>query len=289
MKEPYIVRKRENEELQRCLDSNRSELIIIYGRRRVGKTFLVESFFKGEYDFKFVGGRNLPTRTQLTNFAKVLNKYQGGKAKSFANWFDAFFALEEYLETLPDDRKKVLFFDEMPWIDSLRSDFVNALEYFWNSWAISQRNIMLVATGSATSWMIDKLVGNKGGLHGRITSHIHVSPFTLHEVEEYVNGIGAEWDRYQILQSYMLLGGVPFYYSMIDPKESLAQNIDRLFFRKDGALRLEFDELYHALFSNANLYIEVVKLLCDHKSGMTHKEIAKIPEFGRREAYSRFG
>lgn len=275
MKEPFIARERENEELQRCMDSNRSELVIVYGRRRVGKTFLVESFFNNAYDFKFVGARNLPTRTQLSNFAKELAKYQRTKTKTFSNWFDAFFALEQYLETLPDNRKKVLFFDEMPWIDSTRSDLVSAFEYFWNSWAISQRNIMLVATGSATSWMVDKLVANKGGLHGRITSHIHVSPFTLHEVEEYIQGIGADWDRYQILQSYMLLGGVPFYYSMIEPKESLAQNIDRLFFRKDGALRLEFDELYHALFTNASLYISVVRLLCEHKSGLTHKEMAK--------------
>lgn len=275
MKEPVITRKQESEKLQRCLSSNRSELVIVYGRRRVGKTFLVESFFKNTYDFKFVGARNLSTRIQLGNFAKELSKRQGGAPQSFKNWFDAFFALEQYLEALPNDKKKVLFFDEMPWIDSLRSDFVSAFEYFWNSWAVSQRNIMLVATGSATSWMVDKLVENKGGLHGRITSHIHVSPFTLHEVEEYLQGIGADWDRYQTLQSYMLLGGVPFYYSMIDPQESLAQNVDRLFFREDGALRLEFDELYHALFSNADLYINIVKLLCSHKSGLTHKEISK--------------
>lgn len=276
MREPFIARERENEELRRCLESNRSELVIVYGRRRVGKTFLVESFFSGEYDFKFVGARNLPARTQLANFANELSKYSGKTVRSFANWFDAFFALGQYLETLPADKKRVLFFDEMPWIDSLRSDFVGAFEYFWNSWAVSQRNVMLVATGSATSWMVDKLIANKGGLHGRITSHIHVSPFTLHEVEEYLHGIGADWDRYQILQSYMLLGGVPFYYSMIEPKESLAQNIDRLFFRKDGTLRLEFDELYHALFSNAALYIDVAKLLCEHKSGLTHKQISKM-------------
>lgn len=275
MTEPFVGREHECSELQRCLDSNRSELVIVYGRRRVGKTYLIERFFDDRYAFKFVGARNLPTRTQLTNFARTLKKYGARNIKSFANWFDAFYALEEYLETLPNDKKKVVFFDEMPWIDRQRSDFVSALEYFWNSWAVSQRNILFVATGSATSWMKDKLVANKGGLHGRITAHIHVAPFTLGEVEKYLTDIGANWDRLQILQSYMLLGGVPFYYSLLEPDKSLAQNADRLFFRKDGALRLEFDELYNALFTNADLYIAVVKLLCTHKFGLTYKEISK--------------
>ena len=279
MSEPFIARERECAELQRCLDSGRSELVIVYGRRRVGKTFLIERFFNDKYDFKFVGARNLSTRAQLANFARSLKKYGAQDVKPFANWADAFYALENYLETLPTDKKKVVFFDEMPWVDSFRSDFVSSLEYFWNSWAVSQRNILFVATGSATSWMMDKLVANKGGLHGRITSRIHVTPFTLHEVEEYMRGIGSNWDRMQILQSYMLLGGVPFYYSLIRSSDSLAQNIDRLFFLEDGALRLEFDELYHALFSNADLYIEVVKLLCEHKSGLTFSEISKAIHF----------
>ena len=275
MTEPFIARERECTELQRCLDSGRSELAIVYGRRRVGKTFLIERFFNGKFDFKFAGARNLSTRSQLTNFSRTLKKHGARDVRSLANWFDAFYALENYLEALPNDRKKVVFFDEMPWIDSFRSDFVSALEYFWNSWAVAQRNILFVATGSATSWMMDKLVANKGGLHGRITSRIHVSPFTLHEVEKYMRDVGSNWDRMQILQSYMMLGGIPFYYSLIEPSDSLAQNTDRLFFPEDGVLRLEFDELYNALFSNADLYIEVVRLLCEHKSGLTYKEISK--------------
>lgn len=279
MTEQFIGRERECAELQRCLDSGRSELAIVYGRRRVGKTYLIDRFFNDTYDFKFVGTRNSPTRTQLANFARSLKKYGAHEVGTLSNWSEAFFALETFMETLPKGRKKVIFFDEMPWIDSFRSDFVSALEYFWNSWAVSQRDILFVATGSATSWMVDKLVANKGGLHGRITSRIHVMPFTLHEVEKYMAGLGASWDRMQILQSYMLLGGVPFYYSLIEPNDSLAQNIDRLFFSEDGVLRLEFDELYHALFSNADLYIEVVKLLCEHKSGLTYQGISKAIKF----------
>lgn len=158
-------------------------------------------------------------------------------------WFEAFDALEEYLETLPRDRKKVVFIDEMPWIDRIHSNFVLAFEGFWNGWAMSRGDIMLIATGSATSWMRDKLIENKGGLHSRITSQLHIAPFTLGETERYLENMGITWDRYQILQSYMALGGVPFYYSILDPELSLSQNIDRLFFKPDGKLKDEFNEL----------------------------------------------
>lgn len=168
-----------------------------------------------------------------------------------------------------------MFIDEMPWMDSGRSNFVVALENFWNGWAMSRENVMMIATGSATSWMRDKLVGNKGGLHARVTCQLHLVPFTLRETEKYLENRGMFWDRYQILQSYMLLGGVPYYYSILAPEKSLMQNIDLLCFRPDGKLRIEFDELYNALFSNADYYIDTVKVLSAHKSGLTFQEIAK--------------
>ena len=275
MNEPFVARERECAELQRCLESHRSEFVVVYGRRRVGKTYLIENFFKDRYAFKFVGTRGAKTRVQLANFAQVLSQNSGEERRQLRDWADAFYALQRYLEHLPADGKKVVFFDEMPWIDTQRSDFVRSLEYFWNSWAVSQRDILFIATGSATSWMTEKLVANKGGLHGRITRRLHVAPFTLGEVENYLRQLDCKWDRLQILQSYMLLGGVPFYYSLIEPQDSLAQNIDNLFFHEDGALRTEFNELYHALFKNADLYLAVAKLLCNHKEGLTHKEIAK--------------
>jgi len=123
--------------------------------------------------------------------------------------------------------------------------------------------------------MRDKLVGNKGGLHARVTCQLHLAPFTLRETEKYLENRGMFWDRYQILQSYMLLGGVPYYYSILAPEKSLMQNIDLLCFRPDGKLRIEFDELYNALFSNADYYIDTVKVLSAHKSGLTFQEIAK--------------
>ena len=147
-----IGRQREMAELKRCLDSNRSELVIVYGRRRVGKTFLVDQFFHGSFDFTYVGGHKLSQRIQLRNFAKALKQATGGrKAIAFADWFDAFDALEEYLSSLPKGRKKVVFVDEMPWIDSLRSNFTEAFENFWNGWAARRSDIVFIASGSATS------------------------------------------------------------------------------------------------------------------------------------------
>ena len=269
-----IARDAECRQLQRCMESNRSEFIIVCGRRRIGKTFLIDQYFKGQFDFSFVGGHNIPTKVQLRNFAKALRQYSGVRTE-IADWYDAFDALEDYLDSLPQDRKKVIFIDEMPWIDTLKSDFVSALENFWNGWANRRYDVVFVASGSATSWMADKLIENQGGLHNRITARLYLSPFNLKETEEYLHGIGFHEDRLQILQCYMLTGGVPFYLSLIDPKQSIAQNIDNLCFHPKGALRKEYYELYNALFKNVEAYISIVRLLNEHKQGMTKTEIAK--------------
>ena len=275
MKKGIVIgREREMAELQRSLESDRSEFVIVYGRRRVGKTYLVDNFFNYEYDFSFVGGHRLTKQKQLRNFAKAMKKYAHlVRQPKYVSWDDAFDALEEFIESLPDDKRKTIFIDEMPWIDTPQSEFVDALETFWNGWAARRRDILFVASGSSTSWMMDKLVENQGGLHGRITNNIYVRPFTLHETEQYMQSLGAAWDRYQLLQTYMIIGGIPFYYSLLNVKESLVQNVDRLFFRKNGELRTEFDELYSALFTNTDKYTTVVKLLNDKREGMTREEI----------------
>lgn len=274
-----IGRRGEKDLLEKCMRSDRSELVAIYGRRRVGKTFLVEEFFQREFDFWYVGLRKVSTKVQLRQFARKLSQYAGGTPKKFADWFEAFNALEDYLASLPKNKRKTIFIDEMPWIDRNRSTFVKALEGFWNGWAMGRRDIVLIATGSATSWMREKLIGNKGGLHARVTTHIHLAPFTLKETEDYLKSRNIPWDRYTILQTYMILGGVPYYYRMLNPEKSLAQNIDALFFSEDGELRIEFDELYSALFSNADRYIQVVETLATHKEGLTHTEISRVVGF----------
>lgn len=269
-------REKEMEALKRCMESDRSEFVIVYGRRRVGKTFLVDSYFGGNYDFTYVGGHRLSKPKQLRGFAKALKKAAGMKMQpKFADWTDAFDALEAYLEGLPEERKKVVFIDELPWIDTPQSEFVEALEQFWNGWGARRQDVVFVASGSASSWMMDKLVENPGGLHARVTCNIYVRPFTLGETREYLHCRGMKWDNYQVLQTYMVMGGVPFYLSLLDPKESLVNNIDRLFFRRNSQLKTEFDELYSAVFSNADKYIEIVRLLFANKQGLTFDEVSK--------------
>ena len=273
--EKRVGREWECEELSRAMNSSRSEFIVLYGRRRIGKTFLVRSFFEDRFDFHYVGAHKMKTAIQLRNFRKELIRMNGDTSlPEFTNWMEAFEHLENYLEQLEAGRRKVLFFDEMPWIDAKQSDFVTALEYFWNSWVSMRDDIVLVACGSATSWMADKLIDNPGGLHNRITRQLYLRPFTLHECQEYLESRNFDWDRLQIIQCYMILGGVPFYLSLLEPQFSLPQNIDRLFFRREGALRFEFDELYNALFSNADKYIAVVRSLVGRKDGMTRGEIS---------------
>ncbi|MBQ6156662.1 MAG: AAA family ATPase [Bacteroidales bacterium] len=276
IKEKIIAREAEMAELKRCYESDRSEFVIVYGRRRVGKTFLVDTFFDKKYDFTYVGGHKLSKAKQLRGFAKALKKVAGMKHQpKFDSWEDAFDALEEYIESLPQDKRKVIFIDEMPWIDTPQSEFMEAFETFWNGWGARRTDIILIASGSASSWMMDKLVDNPGGLHGRITSNLYIRPFTLKETEEYLRNRGIRWSHYQILQLYMIMGGVPFYLSLLDSKQPLIGNIDRLFFRKNAELRTEFDELYNAVFNKAGKYLEIVSLLNGNHDGLTFTEIQR--------------
>ena len=264
--EKLVGRQKETERLRLCEESDRAEFVIISGRRRVGKTFLINRLYEKKFAFAYTGGHNLSLDEQLMMFAERLRKYTNTPVKiKLKNWFDAFMQLENYLESRKTTKKKILFFDEMPWIDTRNSNFVKALEYFWNSWAAQRDDIMLIATGSATSWMNDKLIANQGGLHGRITCQIFLEPFTLRESEEFLDSRNFNWDRYTILQAYMLTGGIPFYLNMLQNKYSLSQNIDELCFTKNGLLKIEFNELYNTLFSNADKYIMIVKSLSDKK------------------------
>ena len=254
--------------------SSRSEFVVLYGRRRIGKTFLVRHYFQDSYDFRYVGAHRMKVSLQLNAFRKALVSYSGNASVPvLSNWMEAFEQLEHYLDGLDKTRKKVLFFDEMPWIDTKHSDFVMALEYFWNSWVAMRDDIVLIACGSATSWMADKLLENQGGLHNRITRRIYLAPFSLHECQQYLESRGFDWDIRQIIQCYMILGGVPYYWSLLEPLFSLSQNIDRMCFHREGILRDEFDELYNALFSNADYYVSVVRALAARHNGMTRDEI----------------
>lgn len=283
-----IGRKKEISEFGRCYASERAEFVIVTGRRRIGKTFLVNSLYAHQFAFSYTGGHNLTTSQQLHKFTLALRQY-GLSIDTATDWFGAFEALQQHLQSIPEEegKRKIIFIDEMPWIDHAKSDFVQALEYFWNSWGAHQPDLMLIASGSATSWMNDKLVDNKGGLHARITKHIVLQPFTLKETEEYLTSSGACWDRLQIAQAYMVLGGVPFYLSLLDASQSFAQNVDELFFSRNAALKIEFGELYHALFSNAQVYVQIVEALARKRKGLTRAEIAETTKI-KSSSLSRY-
>ena len=269
-----IARSNEIEVLNRKYNSGKSEFVIVYGRRRIGKTFLINNVFDDRFTFTYVGARKQNPKKQLQRFAEQLKQYSGSAyAPVLANWDEAFTALRTLIEARPKEERKVIFIDEMPWVDTPRSSFVAALEYFWNAWAAQRNDILFVACGSATSWMVKNLVKNRGGLHNRITEQIYLRPFQLGECEEYLHENGCVWDRYTILQCYMAMGGVPYYMSLLNPAQSLAQNIDRLFFAKNAPMREEFEELFNALFSHAEAYIAVMKALSGNKEGLLRSEI----------------
>ena len=269
-----IARKKEIRELERLYQSSSPEFVVVYGRRRIGKTFLINQCFDGRFAFTYVGSRRESSKIQLRRFARQLKEYGGmKKTPSLSNWDDAFDELRKLLANIPGGSKKVVFFDEMPWIDTPRGGFVSALEYFWNSWASKREDIMFIACGSATSWMVSKLVKNTGGLYNRITAHVYLRPFTLSECEEFLDSKGCNWDRYTILQCFMVFGGVPYYLSLIDERESLVQNVDRLCFNRNGALRNEFDQLFNALFDKADKYTEVAVALSERREGLVRNEI----------------
>lgn len=274
-----IGRERECEELKWAMDSHRSELVVLYGRRRVGKTFLVRRFFSDTYCFHYVGAHNQKKAMQLQNFRESLMRYSSqNDIPALQNWHDAFLQLEKYLESC-NEKRKVVFFDEMPWMDTQGSDFVAELEYFWANWVQNRDDIVFIACGSATSWMKEKIEDNQGGLHNRITHRIYLRPFYLSETKAYLEDHGFEWDDYQILQCYMLFGGVPYYLSLLRPYLSLPENVDALIFRRGGDLSNEFKELYNALFRSADRYIAIVKLLSTKRQGFLRGELEKATGF----------
>jgi uncharacterized protein len=279
-----IGRQEEQRILQKALDSPEAEMVAVIGRRRVGKTFLVRSFFKEKIVFEMTGVRGISLEKQLENFSGRLKEASGSTLpiKQPADWFEAFRLLEDYLQPFLGDEKKVLFLDELPWMAGEKSDFVPALGYFWNSWA-SRKNLVVVICGSAASWMIENVINDTGGLYNRVTRRIFLEPFTLTETEAYLKNKNIQFTRYHIVQLYMAIGGIPHYLKEIEGDKSAVQNINAICFSPNGLLRDEVSSLYPALFPNATNHIAVIRALASKHSGMTRQQIAetsKVPNGG---------
>ena len=267
-----IGRKEEQQILRSAVRSESSEFVAVYGRRRVGKTFLIRETFGYKFTFQHTGLAKGNTKEQLFSFAISLRDAGYDDCPIPKSWLEAFSLLSTYLKNSTDE-KKIIFLDELPWMDTARSNFISAFEHFWNGWASARKDIVLIICGSATSWIINKVINDHGGLHNRVTKQIALQPFTLKECEMFAQSKGFEMSRYQLAECYMVLGGIPYYWSLLEKGLSLSQNIDKIIFAKNGKLSTEFNQLYASLFKSPEQYIDVVTVLGKKKAGMTREEI----------------
>ena len=271
-----IGRIAETEILEKAKTSNRAEFIAIYGRRRVGKTYLIKQFFQENFTFYLTGMANANTALQIGNFVSAYRQYADLEADNVPrNWFEAFVLLRKLIEAKGSELC-VVFLDEMPWLDTPRSNFAMALEHFWNSYGSSKNNLKLITCGSAASWMIHKLINNHGGLHNRVTKRLDIQPFTLKETEQFLRAKNINFERYQITELYLILGGIPFYLEEIETGLSVAQNVDKLCFSPTGLIRNEYQNLFKSLFKDAENHEAVINALATKSKGLLRDEIIKL-------------
>ena len=272
-----IGRKNELEILDRVYGSKKSEFLILYGRRRVGKTYLIDQRFGEHFTFRMTALGNATLEQQLvnfhTNFVATTTELIAGDVPP--NWFQAFQLIIK-LASESKQARKVIFFDELPWFDTQGSDFMQALEHFWNSWASRRTDVLLIGCGSAATWMINELINNRGGLHNRITERIALQPFTLVETEQFLKAKGAVYTRYQLLELYMTMGGIPYYLENVLVNRSVAQNIDRMFFTSGGVLNVEYDNLFRSLFDKYDRHVAIIETLIQKSKGLVRKEMLSL-------------
>ncbi len=273
---PLVGREAEREILQAAFDSDRSEFVSVYGRRRVGKTFLIRNFFKDKFTFQISGVANVNTPEQLLNFYIALtNTSDKIEFEKKENWLEAFEQLKILIEK-SRHKKKVIFFDELPWFDTPKSGFIQALEHFWNDYASARDDIKLITCGSAASWMINKIINNRGGLHNRVTKKIRLEPFTAAECKLLLKKKKINLNNYQIARLYFAFGGVPFYWEEVAKGFSADQNIQHICFSENGLLRNEFKNLFPSLFKKPQKHLEIVRALAKKSKGLTRDEIIKL-------------
>ena len=276
-----VGRAKEIKELRRLYDKNSAEFVAIYGRRRVGKTYLVDETFSGKITFRHAGlapDDSNPKgllKAQLEHFYNSLVLQGMEDCSKPQTWLEAFFLLEKFLQEIDDGSRQLIFIDELPWLDSPRSGFMPAFEGFWNTWGCHRKNLMVIVCGSANSWILDNLINAHGGLYNRVTYEIKLEPFSLGECEDFYKANNVKFSRYDIVQSYMVFGGIPYYLGYIEAEKSLAQNIDDIFFTKNAKLKDEYDRLFASVFESPELVKSIVSLISERNSGLTRNEILK--------------
>ena len=274
-----IGRKQEIEVLKNIMESKQSEFVVVYGRRRVGKTFLIDEFFNKDYSFYATGLAEGGKASQLKSFEMKLSEYGFKLKNKLKNWFDAFSCLIQLLEDKNVKRdittnKRIIFLDELPWIDTPKSDFKSAFDYFWNSFCSKYDDIVLIICGSATSWIINNLLSSTGGFYKRVTRKIYVSPFSLKECEQFFNRNNINYNKETIVEAYMVFGGIPYYLNLLNYRLSLAQNIEYLFFMQNAPLKNELNDLLASLYKNHSNHLKVIRALAKNKKlGLSRNDI----------------
>lgn len=276
----FIGREEEKQRMQSCIQSKDSRLVAVLGRRRVGKTYFIKNTLLDVPHFYFTGIQDVSRERLLLEFSIKINEMSGYAVpvKEPKDWFEAFALLKQLLIEKFGKSKKVVFLDEFPWMDTHASGFMPAFEYFWNDWAVNQ-NILVIICGSATSWMMNNILRNKSGLHNRVSEYFRIKPFNLLETEQYFAKKSISLSRYDIVQIYMAMGGIPHYLSLVRKGESVPVCIDRLFFEKDAPLKSEYANLYRALFTHYENYELIVEKLAQKRKGLTRQEIIESTKF----------
>lgn len=274
-----IGREPEKRVLNTIYSSKEAELVAVYGRRRVGKTYLIKHYFQVKkcVYFHITGIKKGALNVQLDRYTKVLGDvfYPDVSIKTPATWMAAFDELSKAINKLPKSKKVVLFFDELPWLANRRSGVLQALEYFWNRYWVDDKRLKLILCGSSSSWMINKIIKNRGGLHNRVTRKIRLLPLTLEESRVFLEHQGIKLSQRQLLKLYMAIGGIPYYLKQIVKSHSPDQNINQLFFNSDGLFFDEFDEVFFSLFDEADSYKELVKIISQSKDGILRNDLEK--------------
>ncbi len=275
-------RRKEQAILQRALRDDRSHFIAVYGRRRIGKTYLVRETFEYRFTFQHAGLFHRKKEEQLYAFCSSLKEAGYTVSRVPENWLEAFEELRELIRR-STEKRKVIFIDELSWMDTRGSDLMAALEHFWNAWASARKDIVLIVCASATSWMLSNVIHNKGGLYNRLTEQIPLHGFSLSECMELVRNNGLILNRDQVLQGYMIFGGVPYYWGFLQKGKSLIQNVDQMFFTPEAPLREEYRYLYASVFQHPDRILQIIRTLGKRKVGMTREELIEasgIPNTG---------
>lgn len=272
-----IGRQQEKSLLKEIYERSSPDFLAIYGRRRVGKTYLIRNYFSANHGiyFEITGLKDGTLAQQLKLFTEKFSEFfmQGLPLQPPRNWLDAFKLLTTALKKIPAGKKIVLFFDELPWLAAPKSGFIQALDRYWNTeWSLIN-NMKLIVCGSAASWMLNQLIHAKGGLHNRLTNVIALRPFSLGETAEYLKSKNINLNQKQILELYMIIGGVPHYLNSVTRGLSAAQNINKLCFQKDGLLFNEFSKLFSSLFNDSEAHYEIIRIIAKAREGLSRDEI----------------